>query len=264
MKLKSLELEHQYEGPSSWWQHVPVAHSLIELTKPNLVVELGSHYGVSFFSFCEAAEKYSRDSLIYAIDTWEGDKQAGFYGDDVYRKVRAHAELNHIQRARLIRCRFEEAVEQFKDKSIDLLHIDGLHTYEAVKNDYKTWLPKLKECGTILFHDWNVKKEGFGVWKLWEEIKDNDNFKCIEMENGYGLGIATKTKHEPEWHRTIIENKEALKCKGNLLAELNRKSEFTEEIIREKELMEKHIFNLEVMVNDKQTNRCGNRSVKKR
>ena len=128
MKLKSLELEHQYEGPSSWWQHVPVAHSLIELTKPNLVVELGSHYGVSFFSFCEAAEKYSRDSLIYAIDTWEGDKQAGFYGDDVYRKVRAHAELNHIQRARLIRCRFEEAVEQFKDKSIDLLHIDGLHT----------------------------------------------------------------------------------------------------------------------------------------
>ena len=83
MTLESLGLVPNYEAPSSWWQHVPFAHALIELVKPELVVELGSHYGVSFFSFCEAAEKYSSQTYVYAIDTWEGDIQAGFYSEKV-------------------------------------------------------------------------------------------------------------------------------------------------------------------------------------
>ena len=54
-------------------------------------------------------------------------------------------------------------------------------------------MPKLRKGGTILFHDWNVRSENFGVWKLWDEIKENNKFKCIEMTYGYGLGIATYT-----------------------------------------------------------------------
>ena len=54
----------------------------------------------------------------------------------------------------LIRSKFSEAVTQFEDESIDLLHIDGYHTLKAaVTEDYETWLPKLRGNGVILFHD---------------------------------------------------------------------------------------------------------------
>ena len=71
-KIKSLELMPKYFAPSAWWEHVPIAHWLVDNIKPEKIVELGSHYGVSFFSFCEAAEKYSPSTYIYAVDTWEG------------------------------------------------------------------------------------------------------------------------------------------------------------------------------------------------
>ncbi len=250
---RSLGLLPKYNAPSAWWEHVPTAHLIIELIKPKIIVELGTHYGVSFFSFCEAAEKYANDSYIYGVDTWSGDKQAGYYGDEVYTSVKDHLDKYHSQRAQMIRCSFNEAEALFNSDSIDLIHIDGLHTYEAVKEDYDTWLPKLKDGGTFLFHDWNVKEEGFGVWKLWEEIKCKEDFICVEMEYGYGLGIATKTRITPEWHKTIKANKEALKCKGKLLAEINKQNEFREVMLEGRKTDKKHIENLEKVVSDQQT-----------
>ena len=66
MTSPSLTLIPDYIGPSTWWQHVPIAHWLIEHLKPEKVVELGTHFGVSFFGFCEAASIYSPKTWIYA------------------------------------------------------------------------------------------------------------------------------------------------------------------------------------------------------
>ncbi len=183
----SLAINPNYLAPSAWWQHVPIAHWLVEELKPSRVVELGTHYGVSFFAFCEAAERLSADSFIYAIDTWEGDEHASFYNDDVFTKVEDHWRSNHRGLSTLIRSRFDDAVSYFDDKSIDILHIDGLHTYEAVKHDFETWLPKMKEESLVLFHDINVRERDFGVWKLWKELKSRYNTR--EVLNGHGLGI---------------------------------------------------------------------------
>ena len=204
---------------------MPIAHWLIEILKPNCVVELGTHYGVSFFSFCEAAELYSEKTFVYAIDCWEGDSQAGFYDNEVYQTVSEHQNNYHRRNSRLIRSRFDEAAEHFSENSIDILHIDGLHTYEAVKNDYFTWKKKLKRNGTILFHDWNVREGDFGVWRLWEEIKEEKDAHIIEIKNGHGLGIVTYGMERPIWHGELVRDLPALKIKGALLSENNRKEE---------------------------------------
>lgn len=242
---KSLELLPRYNAPSSWWEHVPIAHWIVERLKPATIVELGTHYGVSFFSFCEAAEKYSPNTYIYAIDTWQGDKQAGYYEESVYDKVHKNMKQYHSQRSSMLRCTFEEAASRFGDKSIDIIHIDGLHTYEAVKNDFNIWKNKLKKDGTIIFHDWNVREQSFGVWKLWDEIKNNEVYKCIETPNGYGLALATWTEKKPSWHEELQIHLPILIKKGKLLKKIQDEKEKNKLLRKELKIQIQHASNLE-------------------
>lgn len=40
------------------------------------------------------------------------------------------------------------------DKPIDLLFIDGDHSYEGVAEDIENWIPKVKKGGMVIFHDY--------------------------------------------------------------------------------------------------------------
>jgi Methyltransferase domain len=96
----------------------------------------------------------------------------------------------------LVRAPFDEAATTFQDKTIDLLHIDGQHGYEQVRNDYESWRHKLSDRGVILFHDTCVRSEEFGVWRLWDEVKnDHPHF---EFTHGHGLGVLGYGRDLPE------------------------------------------------------------------
>src|SRR5271167_4640646 len=136
-----------------WSGHLAFASDLIVATQPELIVELGTHWGEAYFTFCQTVEEHGLSCLCYAVDHWLGDEHAGRYGEEVFDEVQRYNERYYKNFSNLIRTSFDDAVSQFGDGSISLLHIDGLHTYEAVSHDFRTWLPKVKPGGIVLIHD---------------------------------------------------------------------------------------------------------------
>src|SRR5215472_4072976 len=159
------------DAPSAWTQHIPFGMLLIDLLRPRQLVELGTHRGVSYCAFCQAVKQLSVDCRCFAVDNWEGDEHSGFYGPEILAELRDHQVGRYESFSTLIQSQFDDARDLFADGSIDLLHVDGFHTYEAVKHDIDTWLPKLSERGVLVLHDIAEHGRGFGVWKLWAELK---------------------------------------------------------------------------------------------
>ena len=158
------------QAPSTWIEHVPFAFWLVDVLRPRTIVELGTHNGVSYSAMCQAVKSLGLATSCFAVDTWKGDEHAGFYSEDIYRDFAAFHDQRYSAFSRLVRSSFDEALSHFEDGSIDLLHIDGLHTYEAVRHDYQSWLPKLSTDAIVLFHDTNVRERDFGVFRLWSEL----------------------------------------------------------------------------------------------
>ena len=60
-------------APSAWYGHVPFGYWLVGQARPRLVVELGTHAGVSYSAFCDAVLDHRLPARCFAVDTWQGD-----------------------------------------------------------------------------------------------------------------------------------------------------------------------------------------------
>jgi glycosyltransferase involved in cell wall biosynthesis len=179
---------HSLQFPDAWVGHLPFASWVMQEIAPKIFVELGTHSGNSYFSFCQSVLEGGLSSKCYAVDTWKGDEHAGAYNDEIFNAVNKQNQERYSGFSRLLKMTFDDAVNYFSDNSINMLHIDGLHTYEAVRHDFETWLPKLAPDAIVMFHDINVRERDFGVWKLWEELQDKyPNHLAFMHSNGLGV-----------------------------------------------------------------------------
>lgn len=188
--------------PPSWTRHIPFAFFLVDLVRPKTLVELGVHTGNSFCAFCQAATYFQTSTLCHGVDTFQGDEHAGHYDDHIFQDLQAHVQAHYQDFAQLLRMTFDVAAGRFSDGSIDLLHIDGLHTYEAVRHDFDTWLPRMSERGLILLHDIHVRRDDFGVWQLWEELKEH--YPSFAFRHGHGLGLLATGPQAPKEVQAFI------------------------------------------------------------
>ncbi len=147
--------------------------------------------GESYFAFCQAVAENGTRTRAFAVDTWRGDQHTRPYDNVVYEEVKAHNEAHYAGFSTLLRMTFDEAAERFGEQSIDLLHIDGAHTYDAVSHDFLAWWPKVKHGGVVVLHDAFERQWEFGVWQLLEELR-SAGLPVGEFVHSHGLGVVVK------------------------------------------------------------------------
>jgi hypothetical protein len=172
---------------STWTDHLPFAYDLVHALRPRVFVELGTQAGLSYFGICQAVREHGLTTRCYGVDTWAGDEHTGTYDDSTWVDVSDYNQAHYADMSELLRMRFEEALPRFADETIDLLHIDGFHSYDAVKTDFETWCPKAAPGAIVLFHDVQARMKDFGAWRFWRELEaEHETFL---FHHGYGLGV---------------------------------------------------------------------------
>src|SRR5688572_10923809 len=195
INLPSRRFEQRIYGVGAWTSHLHFAYDLVATFKPAVLVELGVDRGESYFGFCQSAAENQTGTRCFGIDTWRGDEQAGGYDETTFAEVSEHNHAHYAAFSTLLRSGFDDALGQFEPGSIDLLHIDGLHTETAVRHDVDSWLPKLRPGGILLLHDVDVRSKEFGVWKVWDELQAQG--RSWTFHDGPGLGVWQKPPATP-------------------------------------------------------------------
>ena len=260
MNLNPLEHPICFSRPrmqlsSSWMEHVPFAFYAMDLVRPRVLVELGTFYGVSYCAFCQAVDELKLNTHCYAVDTWQGDAHTGLYGPEVLNTLREHHDPLYTSFSRLIQSTFDDAKQYFSDGSIDFLHIDGFHTYEAVKHDFETWLPKLSDRAVVLFHDVNVREKDFGVWKFWEELSAGR--PSFEFAHGNGLGLVVVGEKIPAGLAQLVnasqEERDSLQLFFSELGKLVTADQLLREKVKTEKDLRNDILDQQLLSNQLQT-----------
>jgi hypothetical protein len=210
------------QAPSCWLEHTPFAMWLTSALRPDVLVELGTYYGTSYCSFCQAIDELGLPTRAFAVDTWRGDPHNGPNTRGVLDDLREFHDPRYSRFSTLLQMTFDEACPQFADKEIDLLHIDGYHAYKTVRHDFETWLPKVSDRGIILFHAVVERIADFGVWRLWEEV--TARYPSFTFVHEHGLGVLAVGPDVPDGVRALLELRdEGLELVRTVFHEMGRR-----------------------------------------
>lgn len=162
---------------SAWTGHFHFARWAVNRMQPTTIVDLGVDYGFSTFTFA-----LDNIGTVYGVDWFEGDPNTGYRNSlEHVLNIKDTYEFNNVV---IVKADFNELAKVW-ESPIDILHIDGFHSYEAVKNDYITWAPLVRQGGLILFHDTEAYPDDVG--RFFNEITlPKTNFK-----NSAGLGVVS-------------------------------------------------------------------------
>ena len=169
-----------YNLQTAWSGHEEFAMWLVEKLQPKTSVDLGVDYGFSLFALA-----MPRIGEVYGIDSFEPDIHAGVHSDN-YNVVMNFKNKHQFDNVHIIKGWFSE-ISKIWSKPIDILHIDGLHTYDAITEDWNNWQKFVTNNGITIMHDVVSFPE---LGKFYNEI----NLPKAWFQHSYGLGIVTNNE----------------------------------------------------------------------
>lgn len=130
----------------------------------NLVgAEIGVRFGYNALNILK--NKHIKN--LYLIDPYITYITVGgrtFNEKDENTQLKARKNLSKYKKKTTFIIRTsDDAHKLIKDESLDFCYIDGLHTYQAVKNDIIKYYPKVKKGGYLGGDDFCIKFKGLCV-----------------------------------------------------------------------------------------------------
>ncbi len=92
--------------------------------------------------------------------------------------------LTSQKRLHVHRMKSEEACTNFENESVDLVYLDGDHSYEGVMKDIQCWWTKVTKGGYLGGHDYDYPSLPFGVKRAVDEFVKEKNLK-LELDGDY-------------------------------------------------------------------------------
>lgn len=148
------------------WLNPAEVTALYELargcTGRGAIVEIGSWKGRSTICLAAGARAGGSGAKVYAVDPHSGSPEhhAALGEVATFDEFKANIERAGVADGVVpLVMQSTEAAEAF-DEPVELVFIDGDHSYEAARADIDAWLPKVVEGGAIAVHDAFVYQGG--------------------------------------------------------------------------------------------------------
>lgn len=179
--------------PSQVREEITAFLNLLARRPPATVLEIGTEKGGTFFLLSRVA---TPDALLLSLDLpvsapgvyprWRERLYRGFARER--QRIELIREDSHDPRT------LEKVNQLLGGRNLDLLFIDGDHSYSGVKKDFEMYSPLVAPDGLIAFHDIAPGHEASvgGVPRFWSEIKQTRN--AVEFvknweQGGWGIGV---------------------------------------------------------------------------
>jgi predicted O-methyltransferase YrrM len=158
---------------------------------PATVLEIGTYKGGTFFLFTRVA---TADALMVSLDLPCGQND-GYpaWRERLYRGFARDQQRLEVVRDNSHDPRTMKKIRQLLDgRPLELLFIDGDHSYQGVKADFELYSPLVSPEGVIAFHDIVPGPSSGGVPQFWQELKQTrlaTEFVADWKQGGFGIGM---------------------------------------------------------------------------
>lgn len=171
--------------PHGWFHHGQHILSLVKTHQPRVVVELGTWRGASAIAIARCVRAWR--GVVYCVDTWQGNvdgnghERPDMIAECAWNQIRAGIAGS----IRLIPASTLDAAAWWSGP-IDFLYIDANHSYQAVKDDLRAWVPHVAEGGLIAGDDYGNSIYP-GTTRAWDEFEASSGLRFHRIPN---LGMA--------------------------------------------------------------------------
>lgn len=165
------------QHPTEWEHFLEYVKEL----QPKVIVEIGIASGASTLCLSHFTD------CIIAIDCCVPKNQNVF--NDIRKNCECHFVVEDTNQGKCI----TKLMHFLGDRKIDLLFIDGEHTYRGAKRDFNKFTKLLAPNGIVALHDivnsYYHRKQGCKVYKFWDEIKNKYESHEYSVTDWGGIGV---------------------------------------------------------------------------